>query len=100
MKRTLTFSQKHDLKTVQVLPEIKVLHYMCDSIKIVIGLLSYLVYLVLFGSCIAHAMIPVKESLSSKSPKRQREDFSVIHNKIGKPAANLLKYFCYWKDHF
>ena len=42
----------------------------------------------------------MKEKLSSKSPKRQKEDFSVIHNKIGNPVANLLKYLSYWKDHF
>ena len=88
MKRTLTFSQKHDLKTVQLLPEIEVLHYMCDSIQIVSGLLSYVVYLtqkvslVLLGSCIAYGMFPVKDRLSSKSPKRQKEDFSVIRNKL------------------
>ena len=53
------------------------------------------VSLVLFGSCIAHGMFPMKERLSSKSPKRQKEDFSVIHNKIGNPVANLLKYLSY-----
>ena len=74
---------------------------MSDSIKIVSGLLSHVVYfpqkvsLVLFGSCIAHGMFPVKERLSSKSPKRQKEDFSVIHDKIGNPVANLLKYLSY-----
>ena len=79
MKRTLTFSQKHDLKTVQVLSEIEVLHYMCDSIKIVSGLLSYLVYfpqkvsLVLFGSCITHGMFPVKEKLSSTSHQNDKK---------------------------
>ena len=51
--------------------------------------------LVLFGSCIAHGMFPVKERLSSKSPKQQKEDFSLIHNKIGNPVANLLKYLSY-----
>ena len=66
---------------------------MCDSIKIVSGLLSYVGYflqksLVLFDSCIAHGLFPVKRRLSSKSPKRQKDDFSVIHNKIGYPMAN------------
>ena len=42
----------------------------------------------------------MKERLSSMSPKRQKEDFSVIHNKIGKPAAKFAEVFILLKDHF
>ena len=71
MKRTLT-SQKHDLKTVQILSEIEVLHYMCESIKIVSGLLSYVVYfpqkvsLVFLGSCIAYGMFQASHQNDKK----------------------------------
>ena len=102
MKRELTFSQKHDLKTVQVLSEIEVLHYMCDSIKIVSGLLSYLVYfpqknIFSFVWFMYYPRNVPSEGkiVKHKSPKRQKEDFPVIHNKIGKPVANLLKYLSY-----